>query len=241
MGVGILIFLVTLTVAIKRDKIKRFLSDPANRNLFTTILYITAAFVYLMLKIRMREPRYLFHILPFIPLIAIYSFQKISTSFKGPSVKRIIIIGLFVSALFPTLQSVSKASISTRKHKNKYIEAGNFLARNEPGNLRVLAASYSYVPPKFKNVVFQFWIDEEKIKKYNPDIVVLNAKASRRWSWKRRGTSFRDLDLIKGKFANAGHYYRFHKKIFPPGSPWDIIYETDDIVILKKKGNGNGH
>ncbi|UCH95724.1 MAG: glycosyltransferase family 39 protein [Candidatus Aminicenantes bacterium] len=238
-GVGVLTLLVTLIITIKRDKIKKFLSDPGNRNLLTIILYIITSFVYLMLEVRMREPRYLFHILPFILLIAIYSFQKISTLFKSSLIKHIIIIGLFVSALIPSLQSISKASISTWKYKDKYIKAGNFLAENEPGELRILAASYSYVPPKFKHVIFRFWIDEEKIKKYSPDIVILNAKASRRWSWKRKGTSFRDLDLIKGKFANAGHFYRFHKKIFSPGSPWEIIYETNNIVILKKKRSGD--
>jgi hypothetical protein len=234
-GVGVLTLLVTLIITIKRDKIKKFLSDPGNRNLLTIILYIITSFVYLMLEVRMRAPRYLFHVLPFILLIAIYSFQKISTLFKSPLIKDIIIIGLFVCTLIPTLQSISKASIPTWKYKDKYIKAGNFLAENEPGDLKVLAATYSYVPPKFKHVIFRFWIDEEKIINYNPDIVILNAKTSRRWSWKRRGTSFRDLDLIKGKYTNAEHYYRFHKKLFSPGSPWDIIYETNNIVILKKR------
>lgn len=239
--VGVLTLLITLIITIKRDKIKKFLSDPGNRNLLTIILYIITTFVYLMLEVRMREPRYLFPILPFILLIAIYSFQNISTLFKSPLIKHIIIIGLFVSVLIPTLQSLSKAAAVTRKYEDEYIKAGNFLAQNEPGELRVLADSYSYVPPKFTYVIFRFCLDEEKIKKYCPDIVILNTRASQRWSWKRKGTSFRDLDLIMGRFSNAKHYYCFHKKIFSPGSPWDIIYETDNIVILKKKRTGDGH
>lgn len=233
-GSGLLLALGTLIFSFKKEKFKKTIADPVQRNLLTLLLYSIGAFLYLMLEVRMREPRYLFHILPFILLIAIYGFQKGGAMLKSHWLRTFIIIGLFISVSGLAFQALKEASIDTLKHYNPRIEAGNFLARQEDCNLIVLANSYSYVPPQFKKVAFRFRIDEKIIKEYRPDIIILNTSATRRWSWKKRGTLFRDLNFVKGDSDNAEYYYQFHKKLFSAESPWKIIFEAFDIVILKK-------
>lgn len=234
-GIGLLLALGMLIFSFKKEKFKKTIADPVQRNFLTLLLYTITSFLYLMLEVRMRVPRYLFHFLPFLLLIAIYGFQKGSGLLKGHWLKLFIIIVLFFSISNLAFQALKAASTSTLKNNNRYIEVGNFLAEHENGNLKVLANPYTYVPPKFNDVLFRFRIDEKRIKVYGPDIIILNTSATRRWSWKKRGTSFRDLNFIKGDNDNAEYYFQFHKKLFSPESPWEIIFETFDIVILKKK------
>lgn len=177
----------------------------------------------------------MFHILPFIILIAIYGIQTIRTFFKSRWLNVLIIIFLFFSSLLPNTRSLTQAASFTKKYEHPRFKIGDFLAANVDEKLNILADPYSYVPLKFKHVIFRFRIDDAKIKMHQPDIIILNFQATHRWSLKKRGTSFRDLDFKKGDYFNAQHYYRFHKRLFSPSSPWKIIYETYDVVILKKK------
>jgi hypothetical protein len=232
---GIVITLGSLIITFKKNGLEKFLKDPLNRNLLTTILYIIFTFLYLMVSLRIRQARYLFHVLPFIILIAIYGFQTMGIFFKSRWLNVLIIIFFFFSSLIPATRSLTQSASLTEKYDNPRFKAGDFLAANVDEKLNILADPYSYVPLKFKHVVFRFRIDGAKIKMHQPDIIIFNFQATHRWSWKKRGTSFRDLDFKKGDYFNARHYYRFHKRLFSPRSKWEIIYETYDVVILKKK------
>jgi hypothetical protein len=231
---GITMLLISLLVMVKKDGLKKFIGDHTHRNVLTSILYITGSLIYLMLIINMRRPRYMFHFLPFIPIIAMYGCQKISDLFKSNLMKQFIVVILFFSVSFLTLDTLAEPSTATLKHDHEYIKAGKFLAQNANWNSKILADPYSYVPPEFKLVIFEWDIDESKIKKFRPDIIILNAKVARVKAWKKKGTLFKDLNFYKGSFDKSENYFQFLKKIFSPDSRWKIIYETENMVILKK-------
>ncbi len=231
---GIAMVLASLIIVVKKDGLKKFVDDHTNRNVLTAILYITGSLVYLMLMVNMRRPRYIFHFLPFIPIIAMYGCQKISDLFKSNLMKQFIVVILFFSVLFLTLDTLAKPSTATRKLDHEYIKAGKFLAQNANRNSKILADPFSYVPSEFKHSIFEWDIDETKINKFRPDIIILNAKAARGKVWKKKGTLFKDLNFWKGSFDKSECYFQFLKKIFSPGSRWKIIYETENMVILKK-------
>lgn len=232
---GTIMALASMVITVRKDGLKKFISDPVNRNLITAILYTVVIFVYLMIEVNMRRPRYIFHLLPFILIIALYGFQKISRLFKHPLVKQLIVIILLISVSFLTLETISLPAKATRKYDNDYLKAGNFLAENMSPRVKILADPYCYVPPKFPLVRIEWALDETPVRDFRPDIIILNAYVSGRRSWKKKGTTFKDLDFRRGRSDNWNHYYQFHKKLFSPDSGWKIIYETDNIVILKKK------
>jgi hypothetical protein len=91
-GSGFLLALGALIFSFKKEKLKKTIADPGQRNLLTLLLYTIASFLYLMLEVKMREPRYLFHILPFMLLIAFYGFQKGSVLLKSRWLKTFLII-----------------------------------------------------------------------------------------------------------------------------------------------------
>ncbi len=251
-AVGIAAALGTLISTLKKKGWKKFYADPLNRTLAATILYIIVSFIYLLACFRFREVRYMFHILPFIILVALWGLSRICTFFQkgsaGPNpsgegaLRRpygwgniLIIMILFFYCIIPTTHSISQAAVNTKKYDHPRLKSGSFLNAHVDSHLIILANPYNYIPPKFSHVTFRYRIDKKQIKMFRPDIIILNYQATHRYSWKRKGTSFQDLDFIQGSYARARDCYRFHKRLFSPTSRWKIIYETYDVVILKKK------
>ena len=232
---GTAVVIIGLTYAFRKSGIKTFIGNPTHRNLVTVILYILVAFAYLMWAINSRRPRYIFHILPFILMIAIYGCQKMTGLFKNYWVKPVIIIILLFSISLMAFNVMSEVSKFTLKYDSEYITAGNLLTSNVPPHSTILADIYSYVPPNFKYKQLTWELNKERVINFQPDILILNIKVTGRKSWKKKGTTFKDMQLVAGKDDHWEPYYNFQKKLFSPGSEWKIIYETDNIVILKKK------
>ncbi len=230
---AILFLLTVLYLAFRKNGLRKFLDLPINRNLIAVILYVVFSFSYLMFEANLRRPRFILHILPFILLITVYGFHKSSTLFRKKFPRQLIVTILCISISLLTVNTLAKR-IGIKGSARKYINAGDFLAETESSGTRILADQYSYVPPKFKHVTFSWGITDWWLKKYRPDILIINARTSRRYSWKRKGTSFKDLDFVTGSADKWRAYHKFQKKIFAPGSGWHIIYEKNSIVILKR-------
>lgn len=231
---GIGMVMVSLLIINRKYGFQKLINESVNINILTLILYAGVAFIYLMLTVNMRRPRYFFHILPFIIIIGIYGCQKLGSLFSKKWVTHAIAAVLLVLVSFQTMNVIRQVSTATTKYDHEYIKAGEFLDESENIDVKILADSYSYVPPKFKSVRFIWGIDEEKIKKYEPDIIVLNVQVTGKRAWKKSDSLFKDLVFRKGSLDNWEKSYRCLMKLFSPGSDWVNIYETDNMVILKK-------
>ncbi len=58
---------------------------------------------------------------------------------------------------------------------------------------------------------------------------------SDRWSWRRDGTRFEERDFVVSDLDLSVEMNAFHMELFAPSSPWKVVYESDDIVILERR------
>ncbi|MCP4157268.1 MAG: glycosyltransferase family 39 protein [bacterium] len=234
---GLLAILATAIIAIKGQGPRKYLENPVNRNIVAALIYSATTYLYLMLQVNMRQPRYLFHILPFVILVAVCGIQKITHLFKKNIPKRTVQLTLLIAVSLLTWNTLKGPAKATKKYDHEFLKAGNQIALNAPQTAVILAHTYSYVPPEFKNVTYRYEIDFDAIKEFKPEILILNRPVSQRWVWKKRNTTFKERKFKSGTFDNWKHYYAFYEKLFSPQSPWKIIYETRNIVFLKLSKN----
>jgi hypothetical protein len=129
---------------------------------------------------------------------------------------------------------MSHPAKATKKYDHDYLKAGQFLAAHVAPNVKILADPVSYIPPKFYRVRFEWELYGDKVKEFQPEIIVLNRRVTGGRSWKKKGTKFKDMQFRKGIYDHWERYNKFLIELFSPGSGWNAIYETENIVILKK-------
>lgn len=130
------------------------------------------------------------------------------------------------------------------RYENPRLEAGRWLAASYPPETRVLLERYSYAPPDaFDEIRIVTQIRAKDLEPSWADVIVLNARKSGRWSWRRPGTRFEDLDFVRGERDGAEDVEAFHRSLFAAGSGWRVVYDggaevepADDVVILERDG-----
>ncbi len=97
---------------------------------------------------------------------------------------------------------------------------------------------YCYQNPKFTNYQTAWGVDTDAVIATQPEIILINKTMSGRWSWKKPGTRFADLQFVMSNDLNHGgphRIYDLHVRLFAPESPYRIVYEDTDIVALALK------
>jgi hypothetical protein len=214
------------------------LKAPTKRTLvvLTIFLYTLASFFYLMIRVNLREPHYMFHVIPYILVLSSLGFAWLyrRIPWKLQSVVSCLLCGLVISISINTMALQRDFS---KKPEDETMIAGHWLEKTYPPAVKILYEIYSYIPPTFKNVKLSWYITEEAVQEFDPDLIVLTQKASGRISWKKMGTKFADRDFMYDETVDdAKNVINFHTYLFSENThPWQIVYETDRIVILEKQ------
>lgn len=131
------------------------------------------------------------------------------------------------------MKAMSNMSWDSQKSDHPTVQGGNFLLDKRYNvNTKIVADNYSYIPESFTNATMVDGIDENVLKEYSPEILIINKDNTLRWSWKQEGTSFKDNKLIQGTAPRSATYFRFHQKLFS-NPDWNIVYENEGVVILE--------
>ncbi len=77
-------------------------------------------------------------------------------------------------------------------------------------------------------------VEPEALEYAQPKLIIINKTLSGRWSWKKTGTKFADLNFEYGPYEGKREAIQaFHTKLFAEESPYAIVYEDTEIVILE--------
>lgn len=208
--------------------------------MLTLILYVGVGLVYLLLHVNMRRFRYMFHLLPAMIILAAWGFHRLRHSFEGYSVAlpqpgggwkhyavAVVTLALWLAAA-TRLVSLSVAGFDpgyvTREPSFRTGQQMEFMF---PENAPILAEVYSYIPERYRQVIYSWGVDYDQIQAAGAEIIVLTRKVSGRYCWKRPGTSFLDQKFVLGDFDNAEHFAAFKRQLFadPPG-PSELRHPT---------------
>lgn len=199
-------------------------------------LYTIVCFGYIMFKVNIRAPRYLFHVFPSILLLSGVGFTWLYM--RIPSKLHILVSCILLSAVISlSVSSIRAHNDFSKKPLDEAVLAGNWLEKTYPPSTKILYEIYSYIPPAFKNIKMSWYITEKAIQEFEPDILILTQKASGRISWKKPGTAFMEGEFTKDETVDyAEEIINFHNTLFlRENRLWRIVYETESVVILAKR------
>jgi len=225
-----------------RSDLKGFFSSSKNRAITMLFSYSFLSFLYIMVAVNMRKPRYLFHIFPFVVMLAFLGIAKLEKVIEKKHIYRVILFTVLTIYIVPnSIYAVKLMSVSTNKYEHQFVKATEWIKNNYKHNTPVLADLYSYRHPTFTNFRTVFGVNPGDTYKYQPTLIMLNRTLSGRWSWKKTNTKFNDLDFIYGwtDAKDAKMVGNFHLKLFSSDSPYKVVYETSDVVILQRVEKNN--
>lgn len=214
---------------------REFFGSAQVQKRLTVILYVVTALTYLIVRVEMREERYLFHITPFIVLIA---FAGLASPTPSSLVRTVYVAMISVMVFSHVLPTLASASGSSHKYDHPYIRAGKFLEATYPHDFFVVADWYSFIPSTFERQRLVYGVDERKTVRMKPDILVMNAEITGRWCWKAPGTRFRQREFVKGSDydSSRGRDCSFLDRLFSERSLWQLGFEDTGIVVLVASG-----
>ena len=228
--------LMLLANAVMRKKEWRsFIQHAVPRTIFTLVLYTGISSVYALVAINSRQPRYIFHIFPFLIVLCITGISRLISCETFKQKWRLVIIAGMIVCITPlSLSAVKSMAWCSQKYQHQYIRATQWIEAHYSPHTTILADAYSYQSPRFTRYQRVWGVDENSLVYFQPTLVIINKTLSGRWSWKREATKFADLDFVLGKYVDRREEIQaFHLKLFSEASPYGIVYEDTDIVILE--------
>ncbi|MFB6451688.1 hypothetical protein [Bradyrhizobium tunisiense] len=242
LGVGLLVLgfvlLVVQTVlTVKLSGIRSSILCPRIQKRLILMVFVGLALLHLVLTVRIRVPRYAYHLLPCwiaLAFVGWYEFLAwIMRSRLRPNLlMSAVLVGLAVPQMWYDLRVFGK---DTRKPQDPMLALGSFLAHQIDASQRILADMYTYLPPKFASVEFIGGITLGDIVNSKPDIVVFNQIATGRMVWKMSGSKFKDLALSMD--TSYGDRATESKELITTllkDDNWTIAYEDELAIAFKR-------
>src|SRR5262249_30066662 len=146
---------------------------PETRNEMILLVYVLITSAHLAIFIHEREPRFFYHIVPFLIVLSTVSIFRFFCWFCGDIVRPRWISLAFASVLVifclgqidSDLRMQASASADPASINIKF---GNDIARLYPSDTKILADAYTYLPPSMINVTYTNLQTEELIKRVAP-------------------------------------------------------------------------
>lgn len=210
------------------------------RSEFVLLLYVLTTSAHLAISINSREPRFYYHIIPFIIVLSTLAFFRLIVALTKGVVRPPGTTAGFASVLliFAWTQiqfDLGKMEKATAKPKADVIQLGNFIALRYPADTKILADAYSYLPPVMTSVTYSDLQTEELLEKVSPDILILTRKATGGYVWKQPGTSLSERKFVKDeRYAATPQVEIFLNKLLSDSSGWSLVRENDSEVLFQR-------
>ena len=246
-----IIFLLETSV-----KIPSFNFVGLNRVLFNNKLLIAAAITlavsaaHLYFTVSIRVPRYTFHLYPLI--IVIFGFI-VGTRFREldkrvvsrQKNKLVVNLFLFVLSAFLIGEVYSRfQKLNTDKRSilsDNRIEAGKLVDTLCSDNAIVLLPQYSYVPPKFNNIISGYIFSENQIMQ--SDVLVLNSSVPGRHIWPQENNEYsegwkghRATMRVGDLNASKKQYDLFYELVFSEEN-FKKVYDRSTVKVFIKNNS----
>jgi 4-amino-4-deoxy-L-arabinose transferase-like glycosyltransferase len=213
----------------------KYFSDMNRRTKITLILYSTCCLLYLFSMVRMRVPRFLFHVSPIIVVLSTLGYWDIVSRIRPNWIKTKLIPSMLFLLLIPSLMSTLKSSREySDKANSPLLKQGQFLLQHFDSKARILSNPYAYVPSVFENVEFRYSIAQDDIRRFKPDVIILTQSAHGRWSWKKDKTSLSQQDFYLNQgYPEAPAAKEFLEWITSSVGDYRIAYESEWCGVFK--------
>jgi len=208
--------------------------------LWIVALWVIIYFLLLILRISHHPPRFLLPIVPPLVVLSAYTISAFVSKIldyitprqrKSVESTLITIIGVvFIVANTPQLQHY-RSNMITRTENNPYLEAGRFLSEQYHDTTRIVYDAYSYIPDTFNNAEEIWNLTDSAVRDKQPEVVVVNAKMSRRFSSKAMANRF------AGGPDRYMESYTFYQKIKSGELNYVLVRDFGPVQIYKKKAD----
>lgn len=192
---GFVLLVIQIFAALKLSGIRSSVLCPRFQKRLILTIFVVSALLHLVVTVRIRVPRYAYHLLPCWIALALVGWYELLARIAGSRLRSSLfmsafLIGLAMPQMWYDLRILGK---DTRKPQDPMLAAGNFLAGQFDASQRILADMYTYLPPKIASVEFVGGITRGDIVHSKPDIVIFNEVTTGRMVWKMSGSKFKDL------------------------------------------------
>jgi hypothetical protein len=237
---GSLLACVFLLRDIRRAGWRTALTTDGLRARLVLVLYVLVTSAHLAISIHQREIRFTYHVVPILIVLATTAvFELIVLSTKRLVRPRWTIAAFAVSLLaFASIQiryDLQAMAAVTRQPESDLIRFGNFVAQRYPGDTKILADSYTYLPARMTNVTFTNLQTEELLKELAPQAIILRRNATGTSVWKKPGTTFSDGKFVADqRYPDAPKVETYFNKLLSPSSGWFVVRESDSEILLER-------
>jgi hypothetical protein len=213
-------------------RLRRALRSPRRRFMIATVAYATVAIAFLLLEVNMRRARYWMHILPAVVIIGAAGWVRLcrllparlkQPAFCLASVGVATLLGSTVSA---------RSELGNRTREERAL-IGEWIAERYSPSARILADTYTYLPPHFTRVKTGE-PSRSAIAHDKPELVILSRYGTGASCWMRPDTRF-----IQGDFAcraRDGHdRVRRMMGWLASRSAYEVKKESNSFVVLQRK------
>jgi hypothetical protein len=204
------------------------------------VLYVLATSAHLAISIHQREPRFTYHVVPFLIILSTVAvFQMIVELTKRIVRPRWTIAALAASLLvFAAIQTkfdLQAMAGAPLKPDADVIKFGNFVAQHYAADTKILADAYTYLPPSMTNVTYTNLQTDELLSEQTPQVIILVRGATGASVWKKPGTAFADGKFVKDlRYSIAPQVETYLNKLLLPSSGWSVVRESDSEVLLQR-------
>ncbi|UPK38598.1 hypothetical protein IVB18_15960 [Bradyrhizobium sp. 186] len=234
---GLVLLVIQIFAALKLDGIRSSLRCPRFQRRLILIIFVVSALLHLVLTVRIRVPRYAYHVLPCwiaLALVGWYEFlaQVAGSRLRSSLLMSALLIGVAAPQMWYDLRNLGR---DTRKPQDPMLVAGNSLASRFDTSQRILADMYTYLPPKFASVEFVGGITRGDIVRSKPDIIIFNEVTTGRMVWKMSGSKFKDMRFsVNTSYGDRAAESKELIADLLKDENWTTSYEDDQAIAFKR-------
>jgi hypothetical protein len=174
----------------------RALLRPESVMWLWTLYYLS----FLVLRVNIRTFRALLPIVPFLLILAAYGVsqvvQLVALKFSAKAAAAVAVVLLLTVVGLELAGSLERVIVFRRSNRLREqesvaVRAGHWLTEQYDPGTRVLYDPFSYVPPHFADVEVTSWGGTlELLAEVEPDVVIVNARVSERFSDSRQAAKY---------------------------------------------------
>ncbi|HTV67604.1 MAG TPA: hypothetical protein VMF90_03610, partial [Rhizobiaceae bacterium] len=235
---GLLLSLGFVLFGLWRDGWRAICGKAETRNELILLGYLLLTSAHLAISIHEREARFLYHVVPFMIVLNASVLLKVI----GPSTGSLrswrsaaLASLLMIFCLGQIGADFTMQGTATEKPASEHIRFGNAIAQQFPPDTKILADSYTYLPPRMNNVTYTNIVTEDLIQRLDPDLIIINRGATGAYVWKAAGSRLADRKFVRDdRFAATPEVMTlFEKVLFGPG--WSLLRETNFEAVFQRK------
>ena len=228
-------YAITLYNKAIRDELKQF----KDQGILLLVFWIISFFIYLFIRIRLREARYLLPLVPFIYIIFAYAITELLVNVNKRFVgyKRVSLCGVMLAIIISTLfnlkgnfdRALYLHNDILSRMKSTSITAGLWLSENFSTDSSIYFDNYSYIPSSFKKITPSYGMFEQQKQQANPDVIVVNTSIYNRYDTIEKAEKYEEG-------AKRGmEIHNFYQNLFANKAEFVLARDFGDVQIFKKR------